>query len=142
MVVIKTKVLSFDIPEECKALIKTIDKQFTCSTINDLMRIRTPYSYPDGDVIDLYLKKQENSYILTDLGEAFRALSLYSGLFITSDQTKFIDYTLSQFNITKFNGILTIEFCNKEEIAEAVLNLAQAIFKITKKYYDRGYSIR
>ena len=135
---IKTRVLSFDIPEECKALIKTIDKQFTCSIVNDLMRIRTPYLYSDGDIIDLYLKRQENSYILTDLGEAFRALSLYSGLFITSDQTEFINYTLSQFDVTKFNGILTIKFRNKEEIAEAILNLAQAIFKITKKYYDKS----
>ena len=52
---IKTKILSSNIPEAFKTLVKTIDEQFTCSIVNDLIRIRTPYLYPDERVTKLNL---------------------------------------------------------------------------------------
>ncbi|GBF80953.1 DUF1828 domain-containing protein [Aphanothece sacrum] len=56
----------------------TIGRQFSCSTIDGFVRIRTPYLYPDGDFIDLYLKQKEEGYILTDLGETIRWLKMQS----------------------------------------------------------------
>lgn len=47
---------------------------FDCSEVNGFIRIRTPYLYPDGDVIDLFYKTQGEQRILTDLGETLRWL--------------------------------------------------------------------
>lgn len=60
----------------CQEIARTIGELFTCSTVNDYIRIRTPLLYPDGDVIDIYLKEKEEQYILTDLGETLRWLRM------------------------------------------------------------------
>jgi hypothetical protein len=52
---------------------------FCVATHRDLIRIRTPFWYPDGGVVDLFLKEHDGRFTLTDLGEALgwlRAQSL------------------------------------------------------------------
>ena len=52
----------------CDLIQQTIGELFTCSSVNEYTRIRTPFLYPDGDVIDVYLKEKAGVVTLTDLG--------------------------------------------------------------------------
>ncbi|MGH7928243.1 MAG: DUF1828 domain-containing protein, partial [Candidatus Binatia bacterium] len=62
----------------CKQIEEKIGELFTCSEVNGYVRIRTPYLYPDGDVIDLFFSEKNGSYTLTDLGETLGWLKMQS----------------------------------------------------------------
>ncbi len=61
----------------CEILRSKMGDLFECSQHDRLIRIRTPFLYPDGDIIDLFLSApdlptdvvsvHEGSYVLTDL---------------------------------------------------------------------------
>lgn len=40
----------------CQAIAETLGDLFFCTEVMGYTRIRTPYLYPDGDVIDLFYK--------------------------------------------------------------------------------------
>lgn len=62
----------------CQHIADTAGQLFDCADVNGFVRIRTPYLYPDGDIIDLYWKEQNGQQILTDLGETLRWLETQS----------------------------------------------------------------
>jgi hypothetical protein len=122
--------------EICQIITRTIGEQFSCSTVKDFVRIRTPYLYPDGDFIDLYLKKKEDGYILTDLGETLRWLRMQTvSRKRTKKQEELIRDTLLTFNIHKYKGMLIRRFSKEEEMAAAVTDLSQAAFRISDIWF-------
>jgi hypothetical protein len=52
----------------CQLISETLGELFICSEVKGFTRIRTPYLYPDGDVIDLFYKVSQGRGIITDLG--------------------------------------------------------------------------
>lgn len=62
----------------CQQIADTAGQLFDYAEVNGFVRIRTPYLYPDGDVIDLYWKEHNGQQILTDLGETLRWLETQS----------------------------------------------------------------
>ena len=60
----------------CEDIARRVGQLFVCTTVNEYLRIRTPYLYPDGDVIDLFIKWDERHFTVTDLGETLRWLSM------------------------------------------------------------------
>jgi len=62
----------------CESIKDNIGALFKCSEINQYVRVRTPFLFPDGDVIDLFAKQQGELVSLTDLGETVRWLRMQS----------------------------------------------------------------
>lgn len=117
-------------------LARNIGKQFSCSTINNFVRIRTPYLYPDGDYIDLYLKQKKEEYILTDLGETIRWLNMQNvSDTMTEKQKELINDTLLTFKVEKYQSMLFLKVKRPEEIAVAVTDLSQAVFRISDIWF-------
>jgi hypothetical protein len=56
----------------CVDLERGLGELFTCAPQGEFQRIRTPYLYPDGDNIDLFLKADGNVVTVSDLGETMR----------------------------------------------------------------------
>ena len=52
-----------------EAMQKEIGVPFTCTEHGDYQRIRTPYLYPDGDIIDVFCKSDGDVVTVTDLAE-------------------------------------------------------------------------
>src|SRR6266702_2042053 len=69
--------------EFSELITKKIGNLFTYSPSNQYIRIRTPFIYPDGDVIDLFYKEDGEYVILSDLGETLGWLRMQ-----TTDQQK------------------------------------------------------
>ena len=54
----------------CSDIATQVGSLFRCTDSGEYVRIRTPFLYPDGDVIDLFAKNGNgSSFTLTDLGE-------------------------------------------------------------------------
>jgi hypothetical protein len=60
----------------CKELAAGLASLFICSEHGDYQRIRTPYLYPDGDMVDLSCKVQDGIVTVSDLGETTRWLRM------------------------------------------------------------------
>ncbi len=58
----------------CENITKSMGEQFSCSEFKEFIMVKTPYLYPDGDVIDIFVKYKDSGFILTDLGETIRWL--------------------------------------------------------------------
>jgi len=56
-----------DASDVCQDLQRRIGALFTCSEHGGYQRIRTPYLYPDGDIIDLFCKVDGDTVTVSDL---------------------------------------------------------------------------
>lgn len=105
---------------------------FSCQEINQWIRIRTPYLYPDRDVIDFYCKASQNFYWLTDLGETTRWLMSQSGSdSLSKRQDELIEEILLTHQVEERQGTLAIQVENIENFPEAIVHLAQATIAIS-----------
>jgi|GEM_PF-6611745 hypothetical protein len=54
-------------------------------------RIRTPFSYPDGDVIDLFARAQDDSILLADYGDLRLLVSVSDQLLSGLSPTNYLN---------------------------------------------------
>ncbi|MCM1982975.1 DUF1828 domain-containing protein [Lyngbya confervoides] len=115
-------------PAPCQIIAETIGQLYTCSEVNGLVRIRTPYLYPDGDVIDLFLKPETQT--LTDLGETLRWLDMQSfKQSLSKKQDWFLQDIQVTYGIELYDGMLLIRF--QDNLAEAITQLSQAAIAVS-----------
>ncbi len=114
----------------CDEIAKTIGELFVCAEGQDHIRIRTPYLYPDGDVIDLYLKQKNEEATLTDLGETTRWLRMQTtSLQKSPKQRQLIEDVCLTHGVEFFKGMLMVRLKPGEDLARAVTRLAQAVLR-------------
>jgi len=105
------------ITSPCQIIAETIGQLYTCSEVNGFVRIRTPYLYPDGDVIDLFLKPETQT--LTDLGETLRWLEQC----LSKKQDWFLQDILVTYGIELYEGMLLVRV--RDNLAESITRLSQ-----------------
>jgi len=104
---------------------------------NGALRISTPFSYPNGDFIDVFLQVEKN---------LFRSLSLsdygYTSMYLRSAQIEIgatakkrnvIGSILSQLGVKMVGGDLVVEVepANPNDISDAIFRLSQACLRIS-----------
>lgn len=116
----------------CQVIADTIGMLYTCSEVNGFVRIRTPYLYPDGDVIDLFLKPDTQT--LTDLGETLRWLEMQT---VSQSLSKKQELCLQDIQITygieEYRGMLIVRVRNN--LAEAITRLAQGSIALSNLWF-------
>lgn len=114
---------------------------YTCEQIaSHRLRLLTPFLYPNGDYIELYLEETPAGHYLTDLGEVLGYLSDHG---ITLRQSpkrqKTLDDILLTHGIEQFKGELRIRLDTVvRDLAWAVIRLGQAAVQVA----DLIYSVR
>ncbi|MGQ9626585.1 MAG: DUF1828 domain-containing protein [Anaerolineae bacterium] len=112
---------------------------FVCQEEKRGLRISTPYLYPNGDYIDLYLVETPTGLYLTDLGETMGYLADCG---ISPEQSpkrlKVINDILLTQGIERFRGELRVPIEDEKKITWSVTRLSQAIVQIS----DLIYSLR
>ena len=94
----------------CEKIARTVNELFICSPVNGYQQIRTPFLYPDGDIIDLYLATNGQQVTLTDLGETTRWLRVQSLSQKRSvKQKQMIEDICLNHGIEFFRGMLTVQ---------------------------------
>lgn len=120
----------------CEIITGKIGELFSCSPLNGYTRIRTPYLYPDGDVIDLFLSQEKGDLTLTDLGETLRWLRNQSIAQRRSPkQNKMIEDVCLNHGVELFRGMLMLRLKHSDNFSSDLTRLAQAALRVSDLWF-------
>ena len=120
----------------CEVIGRTLGALFTCSEVNNNTRIRTPFLYPDGDVIDLFYTEPDGKPTVTDFGETLRWLRMQSLSPRRSPrQQKLVEDVCLNHGIELHNGMLMSQVKKEENLAETVIRLTQGAMRVADLWF-------
>lgn len=120
----------------CERIAANLGDLFTCQEMSGFTRIRTPYLYPDGDVIDLFYKVSQDRPLVTDLGETRRwLLSQTTSEFLSKKQEQAIQDILLTHSVEQYRGALVVRVNPRDDLASATIRLAQATIAISNLWF-------
>lgn len=120
----------------CEMITEAFGSLFHCEPVNEYIRIRTPFLYPDGDNIDLYLRENGNALTLTDLGDALQWLWTHQ---VSERRTKrqehLVQEVATRAGVEMFRGMLVIRLRDPQEMAQAITALSQAVLRVADIWF-------
>ena len=120
----------------CEQIAASMGALFECSQINRYTRIRTPFLYPDGDVIDLYWDEQDGNITITDLGGSLGWLSMQTASpKKTAKQRRLIQDICTNHGIEQYRGMLMLRVKPGDDVADKVSRLSQAVIRVTDLWF-------
>lgn len=124
-------------PTPCDYIAENMGELFDCSLVGGYTRIRTPYLYPDGDIIDLFLSQAEGgSSTLTDLGETLGWLRTQTvSERKTNRQLRLIEDVCLTHGVELYRGMLMVRVKELDKMAEAVSRLSQAALRVSDLWF-------
>lgn len=118
----------------CETIIRSLGELFTCSRIDKYTRIRTPFLYPDGDVIDLFV--DEMGETVTDLGETLRWLRMQSLSSKRSKrQQKLLEDVCLNHGLELYKGMLTARVKPGADFASVIMRVAQGALRVADLWF-------
>ena len=117
----------------CAIIGKTLPSRFECSLApQEGVRVRTPLMYPDGGIVDVFVLKRDNGYIVTDFGDALGWLRMQSVNAQPSlQQNLMIKEICHTLGIELHNGQLVLRSSVDDTLEETVLRVAQAVVRVS-----------
>ena len=102
-----------------------------CRQDGDLLRLETPFRYPDGGTMELFVEEHKGLRVVTDLGEGFRFLEK-GGIepMRSPSRQRVIELSVRLAGARLDNGVVEIPVTADSEFLGAVMRLAQAITRI------------
>lgn len=102
-----------------------------CSQDGDLLRLETPFRYPDGGTVELFVEEQAGKLVVSDLGEAFRFLEK-GGLdpLRSPARQRAIDLAAKLAGATLDEGVLEVRLQTETDLVSAVMRLGQALTRV------------
>ena len=115
----------------CESIGAQIGELFICSEANGFTRVRTPFLYPDGDVMDLFTRSDDGGIFITDLGESSRWLrSQGTSQKRSLRQSALISDIASTHGVEFRKGMLQIRVQNTNDWAKAFLKISEAAIRV------------
>ena len=118
----------------CELLAAHLGSLFECKPVGDHVRIRTPFLYPDGDIVDLYWLPDGDRIpagTLTDYGETLRWLRVQTAAAKRSPkQDRIIDDVCLNHGVERLKGELSVRVSEDCPMHEAVVKLSQAALRV------------
>jgi hypothetical protein len=99
--------------------------------LKDWVEITTPYLDRHNDYIQIYLKQQGDSYILTDDGWTIDNLEQSSSLLDSDSWQRLLETTLNGFGVSNNNHEIYVK-TTQQNFALAKHNLIQAILAVNQ----------
>jgi hypothetical protein len=120
----------------CETVAEQVGMLFTCSQVNQFIRIRTPLLYPDGDIIDIFFQQTGEQLVLTDLGETLRWLRMQTVAARRSKkQDRMIADVTMNHNVELFRGMLLVRVKDLSELGVQVMRLSQAALRVSDLWF-------
>lgn len=120
----------------CNELREGLSALFVCSEQGPYLRIRTPYLYPDGDVIDLFCRPERDVLTISDLGETTRWLRMQTlSPKRSAKQLALIEDVCLTHGVEFYKGMLLVRCREDEPLAPVVVRLAQAALRISDLWF-------
>lgn len=120
----------------CQELQRSLGALYMCSEHGDYQRIRTPYLYPDGDVIDLFCRAEGDTVTVSDLAETTGWLRMQSAaLWRSAKQKLLIEGACLTHGVEFYSGMLQARCRPGEELAQVVTRVAQAAIRVSDLWF-------
>jgi hypothetical protein len=118
------------------ALSSELGALFTVTPHKDYVRIRTPFWYPDGGVVDVYAKAHDGHYVVTDLGESLGWLKQQSVSNKRTDkQNRLLQDVCLTLGVELFKGQLIMRSDSPRKFTESVIKLGQAAVRTSDLWF-------
>ena len=105
---------------------------FGCSELGEYVRIRTPFLYPDGDVIDLFCSAEGKTITISDLAETVGWLRMQSLSPRRSPrQTRLIEETCLNHGLEFHRGTLQARCGPDDDLAAVVTRVGQGAVRVS-----------
>ncbi|MCS7288613.1 MAG: DUF1828 domain-containing protein [Roseiflexus sp.] len=120
----------------CQKLIDSLPLLFTCEEREEYVRIRTPYLYPDGDIIDLFCQEEGDVIVVSDLGETGRWLRMQSvsAKRAPKHQALIKDICLNH-GVEFYRGMLMARCRPGDDLSHVVTRVAQAALRMSDLWF-------
>ena len=122
----------------CENLQRDLGALFRCAVHSVYIRISTPFLYPNGRRVNLFVREQGGAHQITDLGETTRWLSIGapsgSSLFTEREQGE-LDRVCRNRGVMYQAGHLVSSVENLEQVPDALIRLIQACLQIADISY-------
>lgn len=120
----------------CEEVNRSAGALFTCREEGDYVRLRTPFLYPDGDVIDLFVRRSGSTLTLTDFGETLRWLRMQSlSQRRSPKQQQLIQDVVLTHGVELFRGMLNVRVESLDALSAAVMRLSQAVLRVSDLWF-------
>lgn len=119
-------------PNICVVLRSQLGALFECEQAGERVQIRTPFIFPDGDLIDLYWRETPQGQVVSDLGDTRGWLFISGGnAQLTRRQLQAYDDACSTYDIERLDSVLLARVADGN-LADAVVRLVQAITAVSQ----------
>ena len=119
-----------------------IDKYYTwlkdktaCKNIDQWVEITTPYLDRNNDYIQIYLKKNNTSYLLTDDGYTIEGLKQEGCLLDSPKRQQLLQLTLRGYGVRENKGQLQVTANSEDDFPLCKHSLMQAILAVNDMFY-------
>ncbi|HZP61439.1 MAG TPA: DUF1828 domain-containing protein [Opitutaceae bacterium] len=120
----------------CQRITSELGGLFQCENVNGYTRIRTPFLYPDGDIIDLFYSEEGGQPTLSDMGETLRWLRAQTiSQKKSPKQNKLIEDVCINHGMELYKGMLITRFKMGETAAAAVMRAAQGALRVADVWF-------
>ena len=104
---------------------------FTYSEEDRYEQVSTPFLYPDGDNIDVFLMLQDEAILVADLGETMAWLYLQSfSMRLSRKQIRLVADICATHGVSFENGVIETR-CHSSDLASAVFRVAQVASRVS-----------
>lgn len=109
---------------------------FVVTSKGDLTRVRTPFWYPDGGVVDVFVKEHDDTFTITDLGEALGWLRMQTLVTKRSPkQQRLVQDICTTHGVELFRGQLVLRCSGAEQFPRALVRLGQAAVRVADLWF-------
>lgn len=106
--------------------LETLKDEFKCVKENGLIRIITPYLYPDNDLIEVFVREiAPDRIMVTDLGETFRHLHSQGVDVFSTIKRKYLIETISSNTNTKIIQGKLIKETTLDKVGETIFDIIE-----------------
>lgn len=121
----------------CTSIRDALPALFECAPApREGIRVRTPFMYPDGGIVDVFVLDRQGRHTVTDFGEALGWLRMQSvrGR-LSPKQRRMIEDVCLTLGVELIRGQLVLRCDDVGEVGAAVLRLGQAAVRLSDLWF-------
>ena len=121
----------------CGSLRPRLSALFECTSAPEgAVRVRTPFMYPDGDIVDVFVEERGGKSVVTDYGESLGWLQMQSVRDqLTENQHQMVEDVCLTLGVELNRGQLTLRCTGASALAEAIYRLGQAAVRVSDIWF-------
>lgn len=121
----------------CAAMQRYLSELFECAPAGERTRVRTPFLYPDGGVVDLFVRPNASGGgVVSDLGESAAWLRMQTASIRRSPkQSSLIEDAARTVGVERFKGALMARFDTDRSLADAIQRVGLAAVRVSDIWF-------